>query len=135
MRTSSKKFCLIMVAMLALIVSACAAPTGAPAPAEGGVTMSFWTRDSNQAQVRQLVDAWNESHENQIEITVIPASEYITKVGAASAAGTPPDIIAVDLIYVPQFAAASQLTDISDKANASPVLRPVEPVPCASGDL
>lgn len=120
MRVSPGRFMIVLLALLAMVVSACAAPAAAPAPAEGGaeggVTMSFWTRDSNQAQVRQLVDAWNETHENQIEITVIPAAEYITKVGAASAAGTPPDIIAVDLIYVPQFAAANQLVDITDKA-------------------
>jgi multiple sugar transport system substrate-binding protein len=80
--------------------------------------MSFWTRDSNQAQVRQWVDAWNSTHENQVEVTVIPASEYMTKVGAAAAGGAAPDIIAVDLIYVPQFAAADQLTDITESAKS-----------------
>ena len=68
----------------ALLLSACAAPaapaasTGSEAPAAGeaaGVTMSFWTRDSNQAQVRRLVDAWNATHDNKIEVTVIPASD------------------------------------------------------------
>jgi multiple sugar transport system substrate-binding protein len=111
----------------ALLLSACAAPAAPAAPAGGeapaaseaaGVTMSFWTRDSNQAQVRQLVDAWNSTHENQIEITVIPASEYMTKVGAAAAGGSAPDIIAVDLIYVPQFAAAGQLADITESAKS-----------------
>ncbi len=111
----------------ALLLSACAAPaapaasTGSEAPAAGeasGVTMSFWTRDSNQAQVRQLVDAWNATHDNKVEVTVIPASEYMTKVGAAAAGGSAPDIIAVDLIYVPQFAAANQLTDITESAKS-----------------
>jgi multiple sugar transport system substrate-binding protein len=111
----------------ALLLSACAAPaapaasTGSEAPAAGeaaGVTMSFWTRDSNQAQVRRLVDAWNATHDNKIEVTVIPASDYMTKVGAAAAGGSAPDIIAVDLIYVPQFAAAGQLTDITESAKS-----------------
>ncbi len=35
-------------------------------------------------------------------------------------ARTPPDIIAIDLIYVPQFAAADQLTDITELANKLP---------------
>jgi multiple sugar transport system substrate-binding protein len=120
--------------ILALLASACVAP--APAPATGdpgsaaapaGVTMSFWTRDSNQAQVRKLVDAWNAEHENQIEITVIPASEYMTKVGASIAAGAAPDIIAVDLIYVPQFAASGQLTDITEMARELPYFEDLSP--------
>ncbi|MBK8046864.1 MAG: ABC transporter substrate-binding protein [Anaerolineales bacterium] len=74
--------------------------------------MSFWTRDSNQEQVRKLVDAWNADHPNQIEVTVIPAADYMTKVGASIGAGAPPDLMAVDLIYVPQFAAANQLTKL-----------------------
>jgi multiple sugar transport system substrate-binding protein len=113
----------VVAVILAMVVAACAAPAQPAQPAGGsqaaaGVTMSFWTRDSNQAQVRSLVDAWNTSHDNKIEVTVIPASEYMTKVGAAAAGGTAPDIIAVDLIYVPQFAAAGQLTDISDRAKS-----------------
>jgi multiple sugar transport system substrate-binding protein len=122
-----RKFVLAMGLIAALLLSACAAPVAPAAPAEGdapaaesasGVTMSFWTRDSNQAQVRQLVDAWNTTHENKIEVTVIPAGEYMTKVGAAAAGGSAPDIIAVDLIYVPQFAAAGQLADITEMAKS-----------------
>ena len=103
---------------------------GEAAPAAGeasGVTMSFWTRDSNQAQVRALVDAWNATHDNQIEVTVIPAADYMTKVGAAAAGGSAPDIIAVDLIYVPQFAAANQLTDITESAKSLPYFDKLSP--------
>ncbi len=125
------QFVLAIALIAALLLSACTAPAAAPAApageaaapagdtaAAGGVTMSFWTRDSNQAQVRQLVDAWNESHDNKIEITVIPSGEYMTKVGASAAGGSGPDIIAVDLIYVPQFAAAGQLADITESAKS-----------------
>lgn len=126
------KLTLVLAVIMALLLSACAAPAAAPAPAGGeapaageaapasGATMSFWTRDSNQEQVRKLVDAWNADHPNQIEVTVIPAADYMTKVGASVGAGAPPDLMAVDLIYVPQFAAANQLTDITAEAKALP---------------
>lgn len=121
---------LIATLMLAACTAPAAAPAGEPAAGEastGGVTMSFWTRDSNQEQVRALVDAWNEAHENKIEITVIPSAEYMTKVGASVGAGAPPDLMAVDLIYVPQFAAASQLTDITDLAKGLPYFEQLSP--------
>lgn len=125
----------VLVSLIGLItLSACATPTAAPGAVQTGegqtsasVTMSFWTRDSNQEQVRALVNAWNETHENKIEITVIPASEYMTKVGASVGAGAPPDLMAVDLIYVPQFAAAGQLTDITDLAKSLPYFELLSP--------
>ena len=128
------RFLVVLSLMATLVLAACTAPAAAPAgesaageaPA-GGVTMSFWTRDSNQDQVRKLVDAWNESHENKIEVTVIPSAEYMTKVGASVGAGAPPDLMAVDLIYVPQFAAASQLTDITDLAKGLPYFEQLSP--------
>jgi multiple sugar transport system substrate-binding protein len=43
------------------------------------------------------------------------------------ASGSPPDIVAVDLIYVPQFAAAGQMTDITDKAKALPYFDQLSP--------
>jgi multiple sugar transport system substrate-binding protein len=131
------KLAFVLVLIVAMLVAACAAPAAPAAPAGGeaaageeaaaGATMSFWTRDSNQAQVRALVDAWNEEHANKIEVTVIPASEYMTKVGASVGAGAPPDLMAVDLIYVPQFAAVDQLTNITDMAKGLPYFESLSP--------
>ena len=132
------RFTLLIALVAALLLSACAAPAAAPAASggegasgaadsAGGITMSFWSRDSNQAQVRALVDAWNATHDNKIEVTVIPGGEYMTKVGAAAAGGSAPDIIAVDLIYVPQFAAAGQLADITEMAKSLPYFDKLSP--------
>lgn len=136
MRRLSRLF-LAMSILVAMLLAACAAPAAPGSGAEqaaapsgeqaSAVTMSFWTRDSNQEQVRKLVDAWNASHADQIEITVIPASEYMTKVGASVGAGAPPDLMAVDLIYVPQFAAANQLTDITALAQGLPYFEQLSP--------
>ncbi len=118
---------LIVVAVFALAGCTAVAPAAEPAAGEEGVTMTFITRDSNQAIVRQLVDAWNESHTNQIEVTVVPADQFVTKFGTMIASGTPPDIVAVDLIYVPAFAAAGQMTDITDMAQALPYFDTLSP--------
>lgn len=104
-------------------VAATVAPTEEAAP----VTISFWSRDSDQALVEGLVNQWNASHKNQIEVTIIPANDFITKFGTAVAGGAAPDLIAIDLIYVPAFAAAEQMTDITDMAKSLPYFDKLSP--------
>lgn len=105
----NRKFlCLMVVALALLSVTATLA--------QDAVTLTLWSRDSNQAFVRELVDAWNADHPNQIEVTIIPASEFVARVGTGAAAGEVPDLLPIDLIYVPQFAKAGQLTEISEIA-------------------
>jgi multiple sugar transport system substrate-binding protein len=114
---------LTLVVALLLVFSA----VGARISAQDAVTISFWSRDSNRAAVEALVKEWNATHKNQIEATIIPASEFVTKFGTAVAGGAAPDLLAVDLIYVPAFAAAGQLTEITDFANAVPFLDKLSP--------
>jgi multiple sugar transport system substrate-binding protein len=103
-RLSLSMFVLLVLA-LALFVQ--------PIAAQEGVTLTLWSRAANEAFVRQLVDAWNADHINQIEPTIIPSDQFITRVGTGFAAGEVPDILPIDLIYVPAFAKAGQLTEIS----------------------
>jgi multiple sugar transport system substrate-binding protein len=101
---------LVIAALLLLSVSATFA--------QDAVTLTLWSRDSNQAFVRQLADAWNADHPNQIEVTIIPAAEFVARVGTGIAAGEVPDLLPIDLIYVPQFAKAGQLEEIGALAQA-----------------
>jgi multiple sugar transport system substrate-binding protein len=110
-----------------LVVAALLLSVWTQALAQDGVKLSYWSRDSNRAFVETLAKAWNETHKNQIEVTIIPASEYVTKVAAAAGSDSAPDIMAVDLIYVPAFAAADQLTDITDLAKALPYFDKLSP--------
>ncbi|NWF65735.1 MAG: sugar ABC transporter substrate-binding protein [Chloroflexi bacterium] len=91
-----------------------------PIAAQDGVTLTLWSRDSNQAFLRQLVDKWNESHTNQIEPTIIPGTEFVARVGTGIAAGEVPDLLPIDLIYAPAFAQAGQLTEIGEFAMQMP---------------
>ena len=95
--------------------------------ADEGITMTFWSRDSNRAMVERLITAWNDTHTNQIELTSIPAGDFFTKFGTAVTAGVGPDITAVDLIYVPQFADAGQFTDLTDLVQVMPNLDKLSP--------
>ena len=86
---------------------------------DDGVTLTMWVRNIGD-QVQELVDEWNTRSGAQIELTVIPPAEFITKMGAAIAAGESPDIASIDLIYAPAFAAAGQLLDITDLVSELP---------------
>ncbi len=99
----------------------------APLAAQDAVTLQMWSRDSNQAFLRELVDMWNSSHTNQIELTIIPAADFVTRVGVASAGGEAPDLLPIDLIYVPAFARAGNLAEIGDFIDALPYADQLSP--------
>lgn len=110
-------------------VGGLALPTVRPAAARRaqGEPITFWSRDSGQVLVEPLVAAWNERHPNQIEATFIPAAQFVQKFAAAVAGGDPPDLVAVDLVYMPAFSAAGQMTDLTDQAQALPFFETLSP--------
>jgi multiple sugar transport system substrate-binding protein len=98
-----------------------------PITAQEGVTLTLWSRSANEAFVRRLVDAWNETHVNQIEPTIIPSDQFVTRVATGFAAGEVPDLLPIDLIYVPAFAQAGQLTDITALAEGMDYFEQLSP--------
>ena len=102
-------------------VSACAAESEpasnlADAGAEGvddGSTLTLWTRAPLEKQANLLVDAYNESHENQVELTVVPNDDYVAKVGAAAGSNGLPDLFAADIVYVPNWVEQGLFQDIT----------------------
>ena len=95
-----------------------AAGPSEPIPAEGtddGSTLTLWTRAPIERQANLLVDAYNASHENQVELTVVPNDDYVAKVGAAAGSGGLPDLFAADIVYVPNWAQQGLFTDISEQ--------------------
>lgn len=113
----------------ALVAGGLTWPTsGARAARRGqGETITFWSRDDGQVVTEPVLAAWNESHPNQIEPTFIPSEQFVQKFAAAVAGGEPPDLIAVDLIYMPAFAEAGQMTDLTDLAQGLPFLEQLSP--------
>ena len=135
----------LLIMLMALVTSACGgagtpvadttaapaaqAPAAATAPAAAdatapaamsntgaGATVTFWSRDSDQTLIEPVIAAYNSSHPTQIKATFIPAAQFVQKFAAATAGGEAPDLIAVDLIFMPSFIAAGQMTDITDMA-------------------
>ncbi|TDD72400.1 sugar ABC transporter substrate-binding protein [Jiangella aurantiaca] len=126
----------VTAAVLALVMSACGGDDdtgttggdddGGSSPealAEGvddGSTITMWTRAATEPQSQRLVDAYNASHENQVELTVIPTDDYLPRVGTAAGAGELPDVLSLDVVFVPQFTTAGAYLDITDRIDALP---------------
>ena len=102
-------------------VSACTSGDGGSAAPESigpegvddGSTLTLWTRAPLEKQAKLLVEAYNDSHENQVELTVVPNDDYVAKVGAAAGSGGLPDLFAADIVYVPNWVEQGLFQDIT----------------------
>ena len=70
---------------------------------DDGTKITMWTRAATEARARPLVDAYNASHKNQVELTVVPTDDYQAKVGAAAGSDGLPDLFSADVVFMPNW--------------------------------
>lgn len=88
-----------------------------PSAAAGATTLTMWGRSDDQGFLPDLVDKFNAAHDDiSIDLTLVPAEQVAQKFTAAAAGGTSPDLVALDIATVPQYATAGWLRDITDEA-------------------
>jgi multiple sugar transport system substrate-binding protein len=87
---------------------------------DDGTRLTMWSRAATQARAAALVEAYNATHKNQIDVTFVPTDDYQTKVGAAAAAGGLPDLFSADVVFMPNWTSAGLFTDITDRINGLP---------------
>jgi multiple sugar transport system substrate-binding protein len=101
------------------------APSSGDAPAapitaggtDDGAKLTLWTRAPLEKQAKLLVEAYNSSHKNQVQLTIVPNDDYVAKVGAAAGSGGLPDLFAADIVYVPNWVKQGLFTDISKQVD------------------
>lgn len=123
-RRGTRALALLAAGALTVGLAACssadsgdAASSLADAGAEGvddGSTLTLWTRAPLEKQAKLLVEAYNDSHDNQVELTVVPNDDYVAKVGAAAGSNGLPDLFAADIVYVPNWVEQGLFQDITD---------------------
>ncbi|QDY71036.1 ABC transporter substrate-binding protein [Qingshengfaniella alkalisoli] len=83
--------------------------------------LTMWARDSGAALTERVVDRWNEEHpDQQVELTIIPSNEMVTKFVTAATSGSVPDLLSLDLIFAPPFMRAGFFEDVTDQVTANP---------------
>lgn len=94
---------------------------------DDGTTITMWTRAATEARATPIVEAYNATHQNQIELTVVVTDDYQPKVGAAAAAGGLPDLFSADVVFMPNWTSAGLFTDITDRIESLPYIDNVAP--------
>ncbi|MEU0075358.1 sugar ABC transporter substrate-binding protein [Streptomyces sp. NPDC006332] len=96
---------------------------GGQADAKGvddGATLTMWTRAATRPQSEALVKAYNASHKNKVELTVVPTDDYQAKVGAAAGSKDLPDLFASDVVFVPNYTSSGLFADLTERVDALP---------------
>ena len=87
---------------------------------DDGTTLTLWTRAPLEKQAKLLVKAYNSSHKNQVQLTVVPNDDYVAKVGAAAGSNSLPDLFAADIVYVPNWVQQGLFQDMTANIDAMP---------------
>jgi multiple sugar transport system substrate-binding protein len=110
--------------LLATVLSACggddAPEQAAGQSADTGATITMWTRSATEAASKRLVDRYNATHKNKVQLTAIPTDNYQPRIAAAAGAQNLPDVFAADVIFMPQYTSRGLFLDITDRINALP---------------
>lgn len=101
----------------------------------GAEEFSLWTRSDSSVFMPKLVDAFNAKGEHTASLQIVPVNELVQKYGIASAGGSAPDALSLDLIYTPAFAEAGQLRDLTDFATSLPYFDALSPAHLAVGTV
>ena len=89
---------------------------------DDGTTLTMWTRAATEERVTDLVNAYNESHQNQIELRVVPTDDYVAVVGAAAPNNQLPDLFSADVVFMPNWTSAGLFTDITERIDGLPYI-------------
>ena len=87
---------------------------------DDGTKITMWTRAATEARARPLVEAYNASHKNQVELTVVPTDDYQAKVGAAAGSSGLPDLFSADVVFMPNWTSQGLFQDITSKIDGLP---------------
>ena len=124
----------LMAASAAALLALAAMPSGLAAQddadwmgVDDGTSLTMWTRAATEARATALVDAYNASHENQIELRVVPTDEYVATVGTAATAGQLPDLFSADVVFMPNWTSAGLFTDLTERIEGLPYIDDVGP--------
>lgn len=89
---------------------------------DDGTTITMWSRAATETRVQALVDAYNATHQNQVDLRLVPTDEYVGVVGNAAVANELPDLFSADVVFMPNWTSQGLFTDLTERIDAIPNL-------------
>ena len=87
---------------------------------DDGSTITMWSRAATETRVQSQVDAYNATHENQVELRLVPTDEYVAVVGNAATANELPDLFSADVVFMPNWTSQGLFMDITERIDGLP---------------
>ena len=97
--------------------------TGGAVPEQGvddGTALTMWSRAATEVRLQTQVDAYNATHENQIELRLVPTDDYVGVVGNAATANELPDLFSADVVFMPNWTSQGLFQDLTDRIDGLP---------------
>ncbi|GGM55039.1 extracellular solute-binding protein [Dactylosporangium sucinum] len=117
--------------LAALALAACSAPPPPPPPpvdgADSGGRLLLWAPSSREVQATLLVDAYNATHTNQVELTLVPEADYPGRVDAAAGRNALPDLFAGAVADVPDWTRRGLYQDVTGRIDRLPFAARINP--------
>lgn len=82
---------------------------------DDGTTVTMWTRAPLERQAKNAVEAYNASHDNQVQLEILPNDDVEGKVGGAIQTDTLPDLLAGDVVRIPYWVQQGVFTDLTEQ--------------------
>lgn len=89
--------------------------TGSLEGIDDGTTLKMWSRAPLERQAINAVEAYNDQHENQVELEILPNDDVEGKVGSAAQTDSLPDILAGDVVRIPYWTEQGIFADVTDQ--------------------
>ncbi len=90
----------------------------APEGEDSGGEVTMWSRAPLERQAKNAVDAYNASHDNQIQLEILPNDDVEGKVGAAVQTDSLPCILAGDVVRIPYWTQQGVFMDMTEKIDS-----------------
>lgn len=126
-RRSSSAVALASVGVLLLAGCGQGSDSESSSKPDSGVTLTMWARHTEGDLPKQLADAYNKSHKNQVKVTIIPNDGFQQKVGAAAGSKGLPDLLSADVVYSPNYVKQGLFQDITTRVKALPFVDSLTP--------
>jgi multiple sugar transport system substrate-binding protein len=87
---------------------------------DDGSTITMWSRAATQVRLESQVNEYNATHENKVELRLVPTDDYVGVVGSAAAANELPDLFSADVVFMPNWTSQGLFTDLTSRIDGLP---------------